>query len=88
MIILIGRLLYLILWILLSFNLIYPFPHPANIIFYIALVAFIVIHGIQTILLNVTLTAQEKKADPFKIVRFFFFGFFETLSWNQPKNKQ
>lgn len=87
MIILIGRLFYLLLWILLAVNLIYPFPYPSNIIFYIAIAALILSHGIQAILLSATLTPQEKKSDPFKIIRFFFFGFFEALSWNKSKNK-
>lgn len=88
MIIFIGRLFYLCVWAFLIFNLICPLPHPANIVGNIALLVLILTHGLQAILLNATLTPQEKQNDRFKVFRLFVFGIFETLNWNQTKNKR
>lgn len=80
---LIGKIVYLIIWIFLLFNLIMPYPKPANLVAYLALAMFAIIHGLQAWLLSSTLTRQEKQQDRFKIMRMFIFGVFEVLSWKK-----
>ncbi|WP_392560883.1 DUF1145 domain-containing protein [Orbus sturtevantii] len=87
MFILIGKAIYLFIWCFLLFNLIYPYPKPANLIAYLALATFVIVHGLQTWLLSSTLSSQEKSRDRFKVLRVFIFGAFEALSWKQKKNK-
>ncbi|WP_392558306.1 DUF1145 domain-containing protein [Orbus mooreae] len=83
MFILLGKILYLFIWLFLVFNLIVPYPKPANIVAYIALAAFVIIHGLQAWLLSSTLSSQEKQQDRFKTLRMFIFGVFEVLSWKK-----
>lgn len=87
MFIMIGKAIYLCIWLFLLFNLIYPFPSPANVVANIALATFTLIHGLQAWLLNSTLSTQEKRQDKFKVLRMFLFGVFEVLSWKQKKDK-
>ncbi|XKM13294.1 DUF1145 domain-containing protein [Orbaceae bacterium ac157xtp] len=86
MFIILGKTLYLIIWGFLLLNLILIYPHPANIIAYIALATITLIHGLQAFLLSSTLSTQEKQQDRFKVLRLFIFGVFEALSWKN-KNK-
>lgn len=88
MIIFIGRLIYLLIWIFLVWNLFAPYPAPANFIANIALAAFVITHGLQAWLLSSTLTQQEKQRDRFRVLRLFLFGIFEVLSWKKSKNQQ
>lgn len=87
MFILIGKLFYLFIWLFLLFNLIYPYPRPANIVVNIGLAAFVIMHGLQAVILQSTMTNQEKEEDKFKALRLFLFGVFEALSWKN-KNKK
>ena len=85
MFILIGKIAYLFIWLFLLFNLVHPYPAPANIIAYVALATFMILHGLQACLLNATLTNHEKKQYPYRILKIFLFGIFEALSWKQNK---
>lgn len=85
MFILLGKLVYLFIWLFLLFNLVHPFPKPANILAYIGLVAFTLIHGLQAWILQSTMVNQEKEQDKFKALRLFIFGVFEVLSWKNKK---
>lgn len=87
MFILIGKLFYLFIWLFLLFNLIHPYPRPANIVLNIGLIAFVIMHGLQAGILHSTMTNQEKSEDRFKVLRLFLFGVFEVLSWKN-KNKK
>lgn len=87
MFILIGRIIYIVIWLFLLFNLISPYLFPANIVCYIALGAMVLVHGLQAWLLNSTLTNQEKEQDKYRTLRFFIFGMFEAMSWKQKSNK-
>lgn len=87
MFILVGKLFYLCVWGFLVFNLIFPFRYPANIVINIALAAMCIIHGLQALLLNATLSSQEKDSDRFKALRLFVFGIFEVLSWKNKRNR-
>ncbi|WP_392552788.1 DUF1145 domain-containing protein [Orbus wheelerorum] len=87
MFILFGKIIYLFIWSFLLFNLICPYPKPANLIAYLALATFVIVHGLQAWLLSSTLSSQEKSQDRFKVLRVFLFGVFEALSWKQKKSK-
>ncbi|QIQ21481.1 DUF1145 domain-containing protein [Zophobihabitans entericus] len=88
MFILLGRIVYAIIWGFLLFNLVFPYPSPARLVANVALAALVVTHGLQAWLLNASLTQQEKEKDRFIVWRIFFFGVFEALSWKKTKNKQ
>ncbi len=85
MFILIGKIFYSFIWLFLLFNLIHPYPKPANIVANVGLIAFVVMHGLQAWILQSTMTNQEKKQDRFKVLRLFLFGVFESLSWKNKK---
>ncbi|SCB81059.1 DUF1145 domain-containing protein [Gilliamella intestini] len=85
MFIFIGKTLYSLMWLFLLFNLICPYPKPANVVAIVGLIAFAVTHGLQAWMLNSTMTKQEKKQDKFKVLRLFLFGVFESLSWKDKK---
>lgn len=87
MFILLGKTVYLFIWLFLLFNLVMPYSKPANFVAYIALATFVIIHGLQAWLLSSTLTNQEKQQDRFKVLRMFLFGVFEVLSWKKNNNK-
>lgn len=87
MFILIGKIIYSFVWLFLLFNLIYPYPHPANVVAYVALASLVLIHGLQAWLLASTLSHQEKQQDRFKVTRMLIFGVFEVLSWKQNNKK-
>ncbi|MDF7667884.1 DUF1145 domain-containing protein [Orbaceae bacterium ESL0727] len=87
MFIILGKTLYTIMWLFLLVNLIHPYPKPANIVTNIALIALIMVHGLQAWFLSSTMTKQEKRQDRFKVLRLFLFGLFETLSWKNKDNK-
>lgn len=85
MFILLGKSIYSFIWLFLLFNLVHPFPKPANIVAYVGLAAFVITHGLQAWLLQSTMTNQEKQQDKFRTLRLFIFGVFETLSWKNKK---
>ncbi|WP_085246745.1 DUF1145 domain-containing protein [Gilliamella mensalis] len=85
MFIFIGKVLYALVWLFLVFNLIHPYPRPANVVTNIGLIAFVVTHGLQAWMLHSTMTKQEKQQDKFKVLRLFLFGVFESLSWKDKK---
>lgn len=87
MFIIIGKIVYLLIWLFLLFNLVFPYPKPANVVAYIALASFTIVHGLQAWLLSSTLSSQEKQQDRFKVLRMFIFGVFEVLSWKQKNTK-
>ncbi|MDF7669987.1 DUF1145 domain-containing protein [Orbaceae bacterium ESL0721] len=87
MFIILGKTIFACIWLFLLFNLIHPFPRPANIVANIALIAFVIMHGLQAWLLSSTMTKQEKTKDRFKVLRLFLFGIFETLSWKKQDKK-
>lgn len=85
MFILLGKLIYSFIWLFLLFNLVHPFPKPANVVAYVGFAAFAITHGLQAWLLQSTMTNQEKQQDKYKALRLFIFGVFETLSWKNKK---
>ncbi|OCG22528.1 DUF1145 domain-containing protein [Gilliamella sp. App4-10] len=85
MFIFIGKVLYSLIWLFLVFNLIHPYPRPANVVANIGLIAFAVTHGLQAWILNSTMTNQEKQQNKFKVLRLFLFGIFEALNWKDKK---
>lgn len=87
MFILLGKMLYSFIWLFLFFNLIFPFPNPANIVANIGLIAFVLMHGLQAWFLHSTMTKQEKREDKFKVLRLFLFGVFESLIWKDKTKK-
>lgn len=88
MFILLGRLLYLSIWLFLIINFFISYPKPINIIINIALTSLTFVHLLQAILLHKILTKQEKHQDKWQVFRLFLFGIFEALRWNKAKNKQ
>lgn len=87
MIILLGKGVYLGMWVFFIINLIFPYPRPANILCNIALCAMILLHGLQAFLFASTRTEQEKLQDKWAVLRFFIFGVFEVMSWKKKNQK-
>lgn len=81
MFILIGRLLFIAMWAMMLVNLVHPFASPANILINVAFLCFIVMHGLQTLLVSKTLTKKER--ENVNLVKVFLFGAVEILSWKK-----
>lgn len=75
-----GRLLMLLVWGMLLFNLFLPFPRPVNIFMNVALVFTVIMHGLQLVLLKIS---QKTIGAPLHYRQqwgIFIFGVFELLS--------
>lgn len=83
-----ARLAYLLVWLFLLINLLFPYPKPAQVIANIALITLAVLHGLQSIMLRLTLTPEEKKQNKLNLIRLFLFGAVEILYLNNIKNKR
>ncbi|WP_413736213.1 DUF1145 family protein [Sodalis sp. RH21] len=78
-----GRLLMLMIWGFLVFNLVQPFPKPLKYFLDIAMIFMAVMHGLQLILLKATLTRDEPKLSAAFQGKVFLFGVFEMLAWQK-----
>lgn len=78
-----GRLLMLVIWGFLLYNVVQPFPRPLNFFLIFALVFMAAMHGLQLILLKATLTRDEPKLSAAFQARMFLFGVFEMLAWQK-----
>lgn len=78
-----GRVLMLVIWGFLVFNLIHPFPRPLKYFLDIAMIFMVIMHGLQLTLLKATLTRDEGKLSRLFQARMFLFGVFEMLAWQK-----
>lgn len=76
-----GRLLMLLVWGFLLFNLIQPFPKPLKYFLDISLFFMVVMHALQLMLLKTTLTKEEVKLSTVFQMRVFLFGIFEVIAY-------
>ncbi|WP_410016695.1 DUF1145 family protein [Sodalis sp. C49] len=83
-----GRLLMLLIWGFLVFNLIHPFPRPLKYFLDIAMIFMVIMHGLQLTLLKATLTRDEPKLSRLFQARMFLFGVFEMLAWQKKQRAQ
>ncbi|TCV95625.1 DUF1145 family protein [Biostraticola tofi] len=79
----IGRLVMLMVWGFLLFNLIHPFPSPLKYFMNVAMIFMVMMHGLQLTLLKATLTKDEPKLSTAFQTRVFLFGVFEMLAWQK-----
>ncbi|XBS69635.1 DUF1145 family protein [Acerihabitans sp. KWT182] len=78
-----GRLLMLLVWCFLIFNVVQPFPRPLKYFFDVALIFMVLMHLLQLLLLKVSITKSEPKFTLAFQVRMFLFGVFEMLAWQK-----
>lgn len=83
-----GRLLILVVWSFLLFNLIQPFPKPLKYFLDIGLFFMVVMHALQLTLLKATLTKDEAKPGVAFQTRVFLFGVFEMVAWQKKQRAQ
>ncbi|MBT9432194.1 DUF1145 family protein [Candidatus Sodalis endolongispinus] len=88
MLINLGRLLMLMIWGFLLFNLIQPFPKPLKYFLDIVLFFMVVMHALQLTLLKATLTKDEAKPRAAFQERVFLFGVFEMVAWQKQQRAQ
>lgn len=77
-----GRFLMLMIWGILVFNLMHPFPKPVKYFLDIAMIFMILMHGLQLILLKVT-QPKDQPIKNWQQIKIFLFGVFELLSWQK-----
>lgn len=75
-----GRLLMLLVWSFLLWNIIQPYPKPLKYFIDIALFFMVVMHCLQLMLLKATQPKQGEKLSKLAQVKIFFFGVFELLA--------
>ncbi|CAK9886607.1 MAG: hypothetical protein XXXJIFNMEKO3_03052 [Candidatus Erwinia impunctatus] len=83
MLINLGKLMMLLVWAFLLFNLIHPYPKPLNCFVNVALFFMAFMHGLQVTLMRAT---QPKDAPPLSRMtqlKVFIFGVFELLAWRK-----
>ncbi|WP_041867313.1 DUF1145 family protein [Sodalis glossinidius] len=88
MLINLGRLLMLVVWSFLLFNLIQPFPKPLKYFLDIGLFFMVVMHALQLTLQKATLTKDEAKPGAAFQTRVFLFGVFEMVAWQKKQRAQ
>lgn len=79
----VGRLLMLLVWGFLVFNLIQPFPRPLKYLLDVALIFTALMHGLQLTLLKASLAKDEPAFSRLFQARLFIFGVFEMLAWQK-----
>lgn len=78
----IGRLLMLLVWGILIFNFISPFPKPLRYFMDVAAIFTFFMHALQILLLKSTLNNNQPL--PIKQqVKILIFGVFELLAWQK-----
>lgn len=78
MLIHLGRLLMLLIWVCLGFNLFFPFPKPLNYFLYFALAFMAIMHFLKVLMVAFI----QSKSEPLTLghkIRLFFFGVFELI---------
>lgn len=78
-----GRVLMLLIWGFLVFNLIHPFPKPLKFFLDIAMIFMVIMHALQLTLLKATLTKDEPKLSTAFQTKVFLFGVFEMVAWQK-----
>ncbi|CDH32712.1 DUF1145 family protein [Xenorhabdus bovienii] len=81
-----GKFIMVLVWGIMIFNLIHPFPKPLRYFMDIAMVFTVIMHAFQLLLLKNS-QPKDQKFSVFLQTKIFFFGVFELLAW-QKKQRQ
>ncbi|KMJ43605.1 DUF1145 family protein [Xenorhabdus khoisanae] len=84
-----GRVIMMLVWGVMIFNFIHPFPKPLKYFMDIAMVFTVIMHAFQLLLLKNS-QPKDQKLSTFLQTKIFFFGVFELLAWQkkQQQNKK
>ncbi|MDC9615169.1 DUF1145 family protein [Xenorhabdus khoisanae] len=84
-----GRVIMMLVWGIMIFNFIHPFPKPLKYFMDIAMVFTAIMHAFQLLLLKNS-QPKDQKLSTFLQTKIFFFGVFELLAWQkkQQQNKK
>lgn len=83
MIINLGRLMMVVIWAFLLFNLVKPFPVPGNYFLYVGLAFMTVMHGLKMMMLKAMVLPGQPKPTAAELWRIFIFGVFELMAWQK-----
>lgn len=75
-----GRLLMLCLWAVMLSNVFHPFPRPTNVLMNIALIFTLFMHGLQLLLMHLSLAGQQGRLAWSTKVKIFVFGSMALLT--------
>lgn len=79
----IGRLLMLLVWTVMLYNMFIPFAKPLNYILNIAFIFMVIMHILKLIMLKIALANEQIQFSKAAQIRLFFFGVFELLAWQK-----
>lgn len=79
----IGRLLMLLVWTVMIYNIFIPFTKPLNYILNVAFSFMVIMHILKLIMLKIALTNEQIQFSKATQIRLFFFGVFELLAWQK-----
>ncbi|MDC9590507.1 DUF1145 family protein [Xenorhabdus sp. XENO-10] len=82
-----GRVIMILVWGIMIFNLLHPFPNPLKYFMDIAMVFTIIMHAFQLIMLKSS-QPKDQKLSAFFQAKIFFFGVFELLAWQKKQQKE
>ncbi|MDC9598447.1 DUF1145 family protein [Xenorhabdus anantnagensis] len=82
-----GRVIMILVWGIMIFNLLHPFPKPLKYFMDIAMVFTIIMHAFQLLLLKNS-QPKDQKLPAFLQAKIFFFGVFELLAWQKKQHKE
>ncbi|WP_340617301.1 DUF1145 family protein [Xenorhabdus entomophaga] len=84
-----GKVIMILVWGVMIFNFIHPFPKPLKYFMDIAMAFTVVMHAFQLLLLKNS-QPKDQKLSAFLQTKIFFFGVFELLAWQkkQQQNKK
>ena len=70
-------------WGFCLFNLIKPFPVPANYFLMVGLLFTTLMHGLKVLMFKQMVLPGQRKPSHAELWRVFFFGVFELLAWRK-----
>ncbi|MDX7992451.1 DUF1145 family protein [Xenorhabdus littoralis] len=82
-----GRVIMLLVWGIMIFNVFHPFPKPLKYFMDVAMVFTIVMHAFQLLLLKNS-QPKDQKLPTYLQTKIFFFGVFELLAWQKKRQKE
>ncbi len=87
MLINLGRIVMLVVWGFLFYNLVDPFPVPVNYFLYVAMAFTVIMHGLKVVMISALVQPNEPPvtlADKWSI---FIFGIFGLLARQKKLNQ-
>lgn len=79
----IGRVLMLLVWTVMIYNIFMPFAKPLNYILNVAFSFMVIMHILKLLILKIALANEQTYFSKAAQIRLFFFGVFELLAWQK-----